>query len=581
MEQTEDGYRLSYLRLKDTPEVSEQARQRPLSSAQQAFLQSQTRKFWGASWTLEILGCLTSIVFLVAIIAVLLHYDGRPMPQWPYGITLNALVSVLSTVMKATMAFILTESLAQLKWSWFRDGNKLSDLALLDAASRGVMGAFVILFRFLPRHLVTFGCLVLVVAAATDPFVQQVIGISMRSVPAPGHSSIQVCNASIYTDYGEGAGPGLNKVPLGTAGAIYSGIYQNQSPNSNAVLANCPTGNCTFAPYQSLGFCSRCNNITDSIQLSKTSLGPMLSKYHYTLPNAFSFTTAENMVYLMNATTGLDFVELAAADLPLILNFTAISSAGYGTTAITATECALYFCIETYEAVVQEGEFSETRTSVSTASNTSSSSMAAVENFVLTPDVCYVNGARCEKPYVNSTEDCVYKVNWLSRLAMSNSLSPLLQGKGSLFISNRPSWEPETLEAVYGTQGNYTDIALMFESLASSLTLQARSKVCDATVTGITWAVQSFVHVRWLWMILPGALVLLSGFFLFITILHTRNQYIWKSSPLALLFSDLTVDAPSPLKADPTLKGMEDTSRKMEVWLETSAEGVRLKAVPR
>ncbi|KAL4946708.1 hypothetical protein BDV06DRAFT_231788 [Aspergillus oleicola] len=580
MEQTIDGHQLSYIRL-DTPEAPEQARQRPLSSAEQVFLHSQSQKFWGASWTLEILGCLTSIVFFVAIIAVLFYYDGRPMPQWPYGITLNALVSVLSTVMKATMAFILTESLAQLKWSWFRDGNKLSDLALLDAASRGVMGAFVVLSRFLPRHLVTFGCLILVIAAATDPFVQQVIGISMRSVHAPGHSSIQVCNASTYTDYGEGAGPGLNKVPLGTTGAIYSGIYQNQSPNSNAVLSNCPTGNCTFAPYQSLGFCSRCLNITDSLQLSKTPLGTMLSEYHYTLPNGFSFTTAENMVYLMNATTGLDFIKLAAADLPLILNFTAISSAGYGTTAISATECALYFCIKTYEAVVREGEFSETRTSVSTATNTSSSSMAATENFVLTPDVCYVSGTRYEKPYMNNTEDCVYRVNWLSRLAMSNSLTPLLQGKGSLFISNRPSWKPETLEAVYGTQGNYTDIASVFGSLASTLTLQARSKVCDATVTGMTWTMQSFVHVRWPWIILPGALVVLSGVFLFITILHTRNQYIWKSSPLALLFSDLTVDTPSPLKADPTLKGMEDTSRKMEVWLETSAEGVRLKSVPR
>ncbi|KAL5359479.1 hypothetical protein BJX96DRAFT_164468 [Aspergillus floccosus] len=581
MEQTNDGYRLSYVRLDDTPAASEPRRQRPLSSAEQVLLQSQTRDFWGISWTLEILGCLTSIVFLVAIIAVLFYYDGRPMPQWPYGITLNALVSVLSTVMKATMAFILTESLAQLKWSWFRDGNRLSDLPLLDAASRGVMGAFVVLFRFLPRHLVTFGCLILVIAAATDPFVQQVIGIGMRSVHAPGHSSIQVCNASMYTDYGEGAGPGMNKVPLGTAGAIYSGIYQTQSPNSNAVLANCPTGNCTFAPYQSLGFCSRCNNITDSLRLSKKPQGPRLTEYNYALPNGFSFTTAENMVYLMNATTGLDFVDLDAADLPLILNFTAISSAGYGTTAISATECALYFCIQTYEAVVRQGEFSETRKAVFTASNTSSSSMAVTENFALTPNVCYVNGTLREKPYTNSTEDCVYNVNWLSRLAMSNSLSPLLQGKGSLFISNRPSWKLETLEAVYGMYGNCTDIASMFETLASSLTLHARSKVCDATVTGVTWTVQSFVHVRWLWMILPGALVLLSSVFLFVTILHTRNQYIWKSSPLALLFSDVALDAPSPLKADPTLKGMEDTSRKMEVWLETSAEGVRLKAVPR
>jgi hypothetical protein len=151
MEQSKDGYRLSYVRLDDGPESSSAPRTRPLSSAEQVFLQSQTRAFWGASWTFEILGCLMSIVFLLAIIVVLFHYDGRPMPEWPYGITLNALVSVLSTVMKATMAFIFTECLAQLKWSWFRGGNKLSDLALLDAASRGAAGAFIVLFRFLPR----------------------------------------------------------------------------------------------------------------------------------------------------------------------------------------------------------------------------------------------------------------------------------------------------------------------------------------------------------------------------------------------------------------------------------------------
>ncbi|KAL4899348.1 hypothetical protein BDW74DRAFT_189438 [Aspergillus multicolor] len=579
MEEPKDGYRLSYVRLDDPPEPSPQPRQRPLSSAEQVFLQSQTRPFWGASWTLEILGCLLSVVFLAAIIGVLYYYDGRPMPEWPYGITLNALVSVFSTVMKASMAFILTESLAQLKWSWFRDGNKLSDLALLDAASRGVIGAFVVLFRFLPRHLITLGCLVLCIAAVTDPFVQQVMSIQERSVHAPGNSSVQVCNASMYTDYGMGEGPGMNKVPLGTAGAIYSGIYQTESPNSNSALASCPTGNCTFAPYQSLGFCSRCANITDSLEVNETTFGT-LTNYNYTLPNGFYFTTAMNSIYLMNATTNLDLLKLDTTGLPLILNFTAISSPGYGTTGITATECALYFCVETYGAAVQEGSFSENRTAVATASNITS---YGTENFAITPEVCYVNGTRHEKPYTNTTdqEACVYNINWLSRLAMSNSLYPLLEGYGSLFISNRPSWSTETLEAVYGTQGNLTDIASMFKSLASSLTLHARSKVCGATAVGSTWTEQSFVHVRWPWLILPGALVLLSGVFLITTMLHTRNQYIWKSSPLALLFSDLSVDATNPLKPDPTLKGMEDTSRKMEVWLETSAEGVRLKAVPR
>ncbi|KAJ5133316.1 hypothetical protein N7476_003455 [Penicillium atrosanguineum] len=581
MEQSKDDYRLSYVRLDDAPEA-ERTRQRPLSTAEQVFLQSQTQGFWGASWTLEILGCLTSIGFLVAIIVILFNFDGRPMPDWPHGITLNTLVSVFSTVMKATMAFVLTESLAQLKWSWFRGGNKLSDLALLDAASRGAMGAFIVLTRFLPRHLVTFGCFILVLAAACDPFVQQVIGINAKPIHTPGRSSIQVCNASLYSDYGEGAGPGMNEVPLSTNGAIYSGLFQTQAPNSKDILASCPTGNCTFPKYQSLGFCSKCANVTDFLHLNKTPLGTTLSTYNYKLPNGLSFSTAESMMYMMNATYNLDLLKINADGLPLILNFTAITSPGYGVppaVQISATECALYFCVSTYEARVTEGVFSENRTAVASSSNTSTSWIDATDDFVITPDTCFFNGTRYKKPYT-SPQDCIYSVNWLSRLAMQNSLSPLMKGEGTLFVSNRPSWTPSTAQAIYGTYGNLTDISTMFESMASSLTLNARSKVCSASVNGTTWTMQSFVQVRWKWLILPGALVVLSLVFLVVTVVHTKNQYIWKSSPLALLFSDLSIDSSGPLKTSPTLRSMEDTSRKMEVWLESSAEGIKLKAIP-
>lgn len=422
------------------------------------------------------------------------------------------------------------------------------------------------------RHLVTVGCFIIVVAAAIAPFVQQVIAIEMRPVHSSESSSIQVCNSSLYKDWCEGEGPGMNKVPLSTTGAIYTGIFESQSPNSNSIMMDCPTGNCTFAPYQSLGFCSRCANITDSLDLNITGFGT-LQNYKYELPNGWNFTTATNMMYLMNATAYRDLIQLDPTGWPLITNFTAITAAGYGVPPdISATECALSFCVHTYQASVKNGKFSEKLVATDTSSNYSMT--AATDNIALTPKTCHYNGTTYHPPYTN--DNCTYKISWLSLLSMSNSLRPLLKGKGSLFISNRPSWSSDTTRAIYGLYGNFTEISGMFDSLASSLTTHARSKVCAATVPGTTWTVESYVRVRWAWMILPIALVAFMLVFFVATIWNTRNQFIWKSSPLALLFSN--VDAPNALDVHPELSKMEKTSQKIRAKLETTANGVRLRA---
>ncbi|KAE8152056.1 hypothetical protein BDV25DRAFT_170841 [Aspergillus avenaceus] len=570
MDHDKDAYHLHYRNVDDSLDSGQRP---PLSASEQAVIQAQAGSL-GGSWIWEILSCVVAVAALAGIIVVLYMYDGKPMPDWPYGVNLNAVVSVLTTLMKAAMAFPITEALSQLKWSWFSRGNKLSDLAVLDAASRGAIGAFLVLFRFLPRYLVTIGCFVLVVAAAIAPFVQQVIAINMRSVKASNPSSIHVCNTSMYTDYGEGAGPGMNEVPLPTLAAIYTGIFQGQNTDSNGVTMTCSTGNCTFAPYQSLGFCSRCANITDHLSLNKTGFGT-IENYNYKLPNGLEFSTSMSGQYLINGTNGLELLQLDADNLPLIINFTAIAASGYGVPPkISATECALYLCVDTYEATVKDGEFTERLLSTASTSNYSFSNPTS--DFVVTPETCYVGGNKTK-----DTSECAYPVNWLSRLSMYNSLTPLLNGTGSLFMSNRPFWSTDTIHALYGQNGNFTDISSIFTSLAAKLTTNARSQVCKATVKGTTWTVESFVRVRWVWMILPIALVVMTIVFLIMTVVKTRNQYIWKSSPLALLFSDLAVDAPHQFQRNPSLSGMEDVSKKMKVWLEITGGGVRLKGIPR
>ena len=155
METFKNDHKLSYLKVEDpldsapgSPRAST-----PLTPNEEAFVRAQSSGFWGAGWSWEISSCVLAIGALVGIIVVLYVFDGQSTPDWPYGITLNALISVLVTIMKAAMAFPITEALSQLKWSWFNEGNKLSDLALLDAASRGAFGAFIVLFRFIPRYV--------------------------------------------------------------------------------------------------------------------------------------------------------------------------------------------------------------------------------------------------------------------------------------------------------------------------------------------------------------------------------------------------------------------------------------------
>ncbi|PKY05453.1 hypothetical protein P168DRAFT_233986 [Aspergillus campestris IBT 28561] len=553
----------------ETSILSPPKTRRPFSILDRIFLRSPNAKFLGSSWSLEIVNGGIALASFASIVAVLAWYDGRPMPDWPEGITLNAILSVLTSIMKAAMVLIITEALSQLKWSWFNQRKQLSDLAVLDAASRGTPGAILVLTRFMPKHLVSLGCFVLVIAVAIAPFVQQIVAIQSRAVHTPAAPSVRICDTSIYTDYDQGEGPGMNKLPLGTTAALYSGIFQSQSTVSDASLASCPTGNCTFAPYQSLGFCSRCSNITDLLSMTTTGGSSLTMRTsNFKLPNGWKFQTGMNLKNLMNSTTGRPLLRVDTANVPVVLNFTAISSSGLGAAA-SATECALYFCVQTYEASVADGKFTERIQSTASSEVTKTADDPA-QDIRLTPETCYVNGTK------QAPDKCTYKVNWLSRVSMSNSLSPLLKGDGSLFVRNRPDWSSDTVRAVYGNEGNTTEIDSVFHSLATALTRHARSSVCHArTVTGITWGQQSFVHVRWGWLVLPGVLVVLSLIFLGITIFHTRNQFIWKSSPLALLFSGLGFEAPT--MRDPTLNGMEDMSRNLNVWLESSTGGIRLR----
>ena len=101
-------------------------------------------------WAWELIAGYTSILSLISLHGLLRPYDGRPPPPLRWGITLNAIVALLSTVMKAGILSIIAESLSQEKWNRYKSAKEnlpLLDLQTFDYASRGGFGSLALLWR--------------------------------------------------------------------------------------------------------------------------------------------------------------------------------------------------------------------------------------------------------------------------------------------------------------------------------------------------------------------------------------------------------------------------------------------------
>ena len=97
-------------------------------------------------WLLELLSWFIGALSVAALVIILHHYDGQPMPHWDFG--LNALISLLAGITRSSLLVPTYGALGQLKWNWFRANPKLMvDFEIFDSASRGPLGSIFLLFR--------------------------------------------------------------------------------------------------------------------------------------------------------------------------------------------------------------------------------------------------------------------------------------------------------------------------------------------------------------------------------------------------------------------------------------------------
>ena len=109
---------------------------------------SRARRSSVFTWPFEITCCFFSILCLWAIVQTLLFCNRKPSPAFPFGVTINSIVALLSSLCSLACTFVVSEGVSQMKWNHFaRDkARPLSHLQAFDDASRGIWGSAKLLF---------------------------------------------------------------------------------------------------------------------------------------------------------------------------------------------------------------------------------------------------------------------------------------------------------------------------------------------------------------------------------------------------------------------------------------------------
>nr|WDW19291.1 DUF3176 [Penicillium meliponae] len=568
------------------------------------------------SWMYEWIAVCFSVACFVAIFCVLQIYNGQLTPSLPRERTLNTIVSLLATASKTALMYVVGECIAQ----------------LYDSASRGPWGSLCILIKDRFRSIVTLGAVIVLLALAFDPFVQQLL--SYPVLPTLKQSAEAKVLQSRYL---------LSDNWIGTefTYAINHGIW---SDGGVALDVTCPTGNCTWPQYKSVELCNRCHDIdTSDIVLS----GWDLSSFNYSLNQNQSIKaniSISGTGYATYRTSFLvEFYDNHPADwglqLPtslywipegegvfesrldsalddsdelenpiqsiasLVFDYPEVATIHDSdflskVKVVNATMCQLSLCARTYNVTVNDGinsvkvleeDFGSWYTADTTWEDIDMNTCwkptsSPMTDWDTTGQSDTASGGAIDLPNFEfcgidpSYYEAIYTTQGYTGVTgiLSNSSSSGIWDIGS---SNPASYTFSTGPATERVQ--LIGVEPMARSIASSLSALARS-MSNIPIYGVVSIQQSYVAVKWEWMTLP-AVLLVAGILLLIATAFTSTRgdvRLWKSSALPLIFhgldpgfvSEKIVTEDGQCEA---VSKMEEMAENITVYLGVSSEAGR------
>ncbi|KAJ2984678.1 hypothetical protein NUW58_g5933 [Xylaria curta] len=464
--------------------------------------------------------------------------------------------------MKTTILLSVSACFSQLKWYYFSTPRRLNDLEIYDEASRGPWGAFLILLQCRKSTILTTALAITTLASLlVEPSAQQILDFQSREITQKDADVSIVNSHGFKLRFSNDSNDGYLAKTLG----IRSTLVNAATGTISSFSFRCPDSatRCTYPAFTTLGICSLFHNTTDlstqscaynhttgaifcNVLLPSTwneieGARPIVMGLNYTdkelVPRLYD-TSPENQsafddIFSYGRADGqLEFTRgpyLRMSGVRLLPRFLSEPK----DPQFEAFESIWYWCARTYNASTGSAEavFPEL---VSTRTLTP----IQPDCWESHPDFCtYSDNVTSE---VYSLDG--YTVWWLHRYIYYALASSFALARSSEDTSYGQSGD---VADIGGYLYSVPDLDEVFQNVATQashiIRIAGGENENTTIVEGVAFGLETYIDVRWGWVLLPFIETLLAVVLLVATIVlaSKSRQPLFKSSVNALLFHGL------------------------------------------
>jgi hypothetical protein len=209
---------------------------------------------------------------------------------------------------------------------------------------------------------------------------------------------------------------------------------------------------------------------------------------------------------------------------PRLLNVSAI----WGNYTVTgphqAFDCVFYFCVKTYSGSVVQTKFTE-----------------SVKNIFYDPSLKALDDSREDMGRNITIPQGQLPLRTDLTFGVGDAAGDLYTymerqfvGAGNFWGEGRSRWDNDIVRGIF-SQGSANFPSTM-DNVATAMTNAMRT-ISGDTANGVAMKNIAFIHVRWLWLLLPLVMIILASIFLALTVWQSYRWGIprWRSSAIAVM----------------------------------------------